>query len=410
MKAVWVGASLCAAFASAVGAAPAAVPNKVTLTVTHELDAARPGSHVVVPFAEIAAVEPSLRMFHVIVRDPKGRSLPLQITNYEHDHRGATYDDLVFQYDFAKGEKSATFTLESVEKATPPETPCAYARLVPERHDDVAWENDRIAHRMYGPALNSPAAGGERLRGSGIDVWGKRVSYPIVDRWYAKGHDQFHKDEEGEGLDLYSIGGSRGAGGTGVWDGTKLWTSDNFASARVLSNGPRRAAFRLTYAPWDAGSAGSVSEIKQFTVDCGRNFDTVDSVFDFAAADAIVGIGITEHAQAQGFPKAVLTKDPDGRWMSFWEENKDGGLGIAVILGPTETPAGFAYEPPAKSPGNANNLLLVKAKDGVAVRYFTGAGWTGSGQFKDRAAWETFVKEHAARAAKPFKVVVSVKP
>jgi hypothetical protein len=231
-----------------------------------------------------------------------------------------------------------------------------------------------------------------------------------VDRWYAKGHDQFHKDDEGEGLDLYSIGGSRGAGGTGVWDGAKLWTSDNFANARVLSNGPRRAAFKLTYAPWDAGTAGSVTETKQFTVDCGRNFDTVDSVFDFAANEAVVGIGITQHPQAEGFSKPTLTKDPAGRWMSFWEENKDGGLGLAVILGADETPAGFAYEAPAKVPGNANNILLVKARDGVPMRYFTGAGWTGSGQFANRDAWETFVKEHAARAAKPFKVVVSLKP
>jgi hypothetical protein len=404
MKHVLWRAALCALSVSVASAAG------LTLTVTHDLDAARPGAHVVVPFADIAALAPSLRMYHVVVRDPKGRSLPLQITNYEHDHKGASYDDLVFQYDFAKGEKSVTFTLESVEKATAPETPCVYARLVPERHGDMAWENDRIAHRMYGLALNSPAAGGERLRGSGIDVWGKRVAYPIVDRWYAKGHDQFHKDEEGEGLDLYSIGGSRGAGGTGVWDGTKLWTSDNFASARVLSNGPRRAAFALTYAPWDAGTAGSVTETKRLTVDCGLNFDTVDSVFDFAAGEAVVGIGITEHAQAAGFPKAVLTKDPAGRWMSFWEETKDGGLGIGVILGAGETPAGFAYEPPAKVPGNANNILLVKAKDGVPVRYFTGAGWTGSGQFADRTAWETYVKEHAARVAKPFKVVVSVAP
>ena len=148
--------------------------------------------------------------------------------------------------------------------------PCVYARTVPERYDDIAWENDRIAHRMYGAALNSPAAGGERLRGSGIDVWAKRVQYPIIDRWYAKGHDQFHKDEEGEGLDLYSIGGSRGAGGTGIWDGSKLWTSDNFTNARVLVNGPRYATFQLTYAPWDAGTAGQVSETKFFRVDCGR--------------------------------------------------------------------------------------------------------------------------------------------
>jgi hypothetical protein len=402
MKVVSSGAAVVLA---ALSCAAAAAP-KATVTVTHELDAARPGAHVVVPFAQLAALAPDLRMYHVVVRDPRGRSLPLQITNYEHDHTGTGYDDLVFQYDFAKGEKKAVFTVESVAKATPPETPCAYARLVPERHGDVAWENDRIAHRMYGMALNSPAAGKSQLRGSGIDVWGKRVAYPIVDRWYAKGHDQFHKDEEGEGLDLYSIGGSRGAGGTGLWDGQKLWTSDNFAKAVILSNGPRRAAFELTYAPWDAGAAGSVTETKRFTVDCGRNFDTVDSVFDFAANEAVVGIGITEHSQAEGFPKAVLTKDPDGRWMSFWEENKDGGLGIAVILGPNETPAGFAYEPAAKPPGNANNLLLVKAKKGVPLRYFTGAGWTASGQYKDRAAWETFVREHAARGFKPFTVVV----
>src|SRR5262249_20076214 len=76
-----------------------------TIVVTHDLDAARPGAHVVVPFAQIAAVDPALRMYHVVVRDPRGRSLPLQITNYQHDHRGAQYDDLVFQYDFAAGER-----------------------------------------------------------------------------------------------------------------------------------------------------------------------------------------------------------------------------------------------------------------------------------------------------------------
>jgi hypothetical protein len=387
-------------FASAAGAAG------VTITVTHELDAARPAEIVAVPFAQIAALAPGLRMFHIVVRDPKGRSLPLQVTNYQHDHRGADYDDLVFAYDFAAGEKRVAFAVEAVASATPPDAPCAYARSVPERHDDMAWENDRIAHRMYGFALNTPAAGGERLRGSGIDVWAKRVSYPIVDRWYAKGHDQFHKDEEGEGLDLYSIGGSRGAGGTGVWDGTKLWTSDNFIGAQVLSNGPRRAAFRLSYAPWDTGS-GKVIETKQFTIDCGRNFDTVESVFDFVDNEATIGIGISEHPPVAGFPAAVLTRDPEGRWMSFWEENKDGGLGVAVILASDATAMGFAHEDAPGGKGNANNLLLVKAKDGVPLRYLTGAGWTKSGQFDGRAAWEAYVKAFAAREQKPLSISVS---
>jgi hypothetical protein len=399
LGAAWVALTLGLSTQSASAAA-------ATITVTHELGTARPAEVIAVPFSQIAPLMPEARMYHLVVRDPKGRVIPSQITNYEHDHRGVSYDDLVFSYDFAAGEKRVTFTLENLPTASPPLTPCVYARVVPERFDDMAWENDRIAHRMYGLALDSPGAGGERLRGSGIDVWAKRVTYPIVDRWYAKGHDQFHKDGEGEGLDLYSIGGSRGAGGTGVWDGTKLWTSDNFVDAQVLANGPKRAAFKLSYAPWDGGSAGQVAETKRFTVDCGRNFDAVESVFDFATSESVVGIGITEHPQATGFPPAVLTRDPDGRWMSFWEDNNDGGLGIAVILANDAKPAGFAHEDAPGGKGNANNLLLVKAADGMPVRYFTGAGWTKSGQFDGRAAWETYVKDQAARVQMPLVITV----
>jgi hypothetical protein len=347
---------LFAAAAVLACCASPAMAGGATITVLNDLDVARPAATIAVPFADIARVDPNLRMYHVVVRDPKGRVLPAQITNYQHDHKGIAYDDLVFPYDFAAGEKRAVFTVEHTAAATPPEPACAYARVVAERHD------------------------------------------------------QFHKDEEGEGLDLYSIGGSRGAGGTGVWDGRKLWTSDNFLKADVLSNGPRRVAFKLTYAPWDAGAVGSVSETKQFTIDCGRNFDTVESVFDSAAGEIVAGIGITEHPQAEGFPKGTLTKDPDGRWMSYWEENKDGGLGIAIILGAGETSAGFAYEPPAKVPGNGNHLLLVKAGDGVPVRYFTGSAWSKGGFFADRASWEKFVKEHAVRALRPLTITVGARP
>jgi len=402
--------SLAGAMAGALGfGASLASAASATVTVTHDLDSARPAEIISIPFADVAAVLPDARMYHLVVRDSRGKVLPSQITNYEHDHRGVKYDDLVFSYNFKAGEKRATFTLENLPATTPPEAPCVYARFVPERLDDMAWENDRIAHRAYGTALNTPAAGMERLRGSGIDVWGKRVTYPVIDRWYPKGHDQFHKDGEGEGLDLYSIGGSRGAGGTGIWDGTKLWTSDNFAGQRVLSNGPRRAAFELSYAPYDAGTAGAATEVKLFTVDCGRNFDAVTSTFHFNGGTQTVAIGITEHAPVEGFPPAVLTKDPDGRWMSFWEENHDGGLGIAVVLESGATPAGFAYEAPAKRPGYGNNLLLAKAQDGAPIRYYTGAGWTKSGQFADRAAWEAYVQDFAARVAHPLAIQVSAR-
>lgn len=408
MKGFWLRAAVCTlgSAGSVAGAASAII------TVTQDLDMARPRQVIAIPFRQISAVLPDARMYHLLVRDSRGRVLPAQVTNYQHDHRGVSYDDLVFEYDFAAGQRRATFTLATVATATPPEAPCVYARFIPERLDDMAWENDRIAHRTYGAALNSPAAAavGEQLRGSGIDVWGKRVTYPIVDRWYAKGHDQLHRDGEGEGLDLYSIGGSRGAGGTGVWDGTKLWTSDNFQSQQVFANGPRRAAFKLTYVPFEAGAGGQVSETKQFTVDCGQNFDAVESVFDLPAADAVIGVGISDHGTAAGFSAPMLSKDGQGRWMSFWEENKDGGLGVAVVLASDTDAAGFAREEAPAGKGFANNLLLVKAKDGVPVRYFIGAGWNKSGQFTGRASWENYVSSFAASVAQPLTIEVRAKP
>jgi hypothetical protein len=49
----------------------------------------------------------------------------------------------------------------------PPPTIRTFARYVPERFDDFAWESDRIAHRPYGLAL-IPAEG---TINSGPDVW-----------------------------------------------------------------------------------------------------------------------------------------------------------------------------------------------------------------------------------------------
>ncbi|HKE97057.1 MAG TPA: DUF4861 family protein [Povalibacter sp.] len=376
-------------------------------TVTHDMQAPRPAEVIAIPFSEVLRVLPDARMYHLLVRDPAGKLIDSQITNYEHDHRGFNYDDLVFQYDFAAGQKSATFTLETTTATVPPVPARVFARFVPERFDDFAWENDRIAHRMYGPALNSAGAGGERLRGSGIDIWGKRVPFLVVDRWYLKGHDQFHKDGEGEGLDLYSIGGSRGAGGTGVWRDGKLFTSDNFASWKVLANGPLRAVFELTYAPWDIGDGRTVTETKRFVVDAGRNFDSVTSTFNFTGGDELtVALGIAQHADT---PMAIA-QDEKQHWLSAWETSADGGLGVAVILGPEAKAAGYAAQPLGTVGNYGNQLILARVKSGQPLHYLAGAGWDRSGQFATRAQWEQYVKDFDQRLRSPLQIAVSAAP
>ena len=68
-------------------------------------------------------------------------------------------DKLLFQVDLAPGETRTYYILDaSALAAVPPPIVKTFARYVPERYDDFAWESDRIAHRTYGLAL-IPAEG-----------------------------------------------------------------------------------------------------------------------------------------------------------------------------------------------------------------------------------------------------------
>ena len=77
-------------------------------------------------------------------------------------------DELVFQVDLAP-RQARRFELVAGQRPAPRrEDYKVYGRFVRERHDDFAWENDRIAHRAYGTDLETWRK--EPLTSSGIDV------------------------------------------------------------------------------------------------------------------------------------------------------------------------------------------------------------------------------------------------
>ena len=385
---------LAAVLAGAAGALRAAP--KIVVTVTNDLDTARPAEVIALPIGEVQRRLPGVMIDHYVVKDAAGAVVPYQVTNFQPEEHHDYYLELLFQHNFAAGEKTAVFTIEASEPPVPPFPTQVFARYVPERFDDFAWENDRIGHRIYGPGLNSPAAGSTRMISSGVDVWCKRVRYPIVDRWYLKGH--YHEDS-GEGMDMYNVGTSRGCGGTGVWSGGKLYVSGNWATWKVLANGPIRAVFELTYAPWDAGAGVQVSETKRFTVDAGHNLDQIDSTFTIAGApEAVIGIGLNKNSPDKGQePKITATRDEADHALIQWEAQKtNGALGVAVIVTP-DAAAGYAEDP-------LNQLILAQAVSGRPLRYWAGAGWTRSGDFASEADWKAYVADFARRLASPVKV------
>lgn len=374
---------LAAAFATPL----ASVAQQLTVNATHELAIARPSEMIALPWGKVTQALPGATADKLIVRDAAGRTLA-------HQH---SLGELLFQYDFAPGERAAVFTVAKSDSAIPPFPARTFARFVPERFDDFAWENDRVAHRAYGPALAGPGAGKERLVASGIDVWSKRVRYPVIDRWYKKG--SYHRDD-GEGLDLYKTGASRGTGGSGVWDGKALHVSANFARWKILANGPIRTVFELAYDPWNGGPF-FVSEVKRFTVDAGHNFDQVDSTFFFDGPKEItVGLGITSNSAEQGeYAGADVQRLPQEHALLQWEVRKtQGGLGEALIV--PGGASGYAEDA-------TNRLILARTTTGRALRYYAGAGWTGSGDFAGKQAWFDYVAAAAARVNAPVTVTVA---
>ncbi len=380
-----------------------------TLTVTNDLAAARPAETITLPWADLARALPGVLLQHLAVKDAAGRSLPYQVTNLAPEAKdptgaGVAYGELIFQHDFAAGEKTATFTIEKTAETAPYFPSRVFARYVPERLDDFAWENDKIAHRTYGPALaapDEPKTGKEVLVTSGLDIWCKRVSYPIVDRWYNKGHDHYHRDE-GEGMDMYQVGTSRGCGGTGVWDGQKLYVGRNYKTWKVIANGPIRAIFELTYDAWDAHGM-QVAETKRFTVDAGHNLDQIDSTFTVTngtAQEITVAIGVNKNSGDRGQDvRATQAKNEADGWFTQWEvEKTNGAIGEAVII-----PAGLA----GFAEDAVNHLVLAKAVSGQPLRYFVGAGWTRGGDFATAADWQAYVAAAAARARSPVRAVLT---
>jgi rhamnogalacturonyl hydrolase YesR len=326
---------------------------------------------------------------------------------------GQPADRLLFQVDLAPGESRSFLILgaSACPSALPPPIVKTYVRQVAARYNDVAWESDRIAHRMYSLELIKA----EGTISSGIDVWAKRTRALIIDEWYKRAN--YHEDD-GDGLDDYQVGRSRGCGGLGVWSGGRLYVSSNFRGARIITTGPIRSEFELSYDAWDAGGR-RVSERKRISIDAGSNLSRAESVFASDDTSALqIGIGIALRAGNGG----TTARNAKAGWMSYWQapDRDRGSIGCAVVL-PVGSFLQFVTESasvPAVAPDKqmkpgieglppVGNLLgITRIGVGTPLVYYLGAGWSRSGDFPSAASWAAYANRFAERREAPLKVAV----
>lgn len=375
-----------------------------TVTVTNPGDLARPAETVEIPATRLKALAGNDDPAALVVRDvATGRILDTQ--SFDADGDGKP-DFLLFQTALAPKE-SREISVEARKAGEQTSAPVskAHARFVPERCDDFAWENDRIAHRVYGPALGEKPPRGEYSQISGVDVWLKSTPRLVVDARY-KGKD-YHRDH-GDGLDCYSVGRGRGCGGDAILAGGKWYPAGNYTAWKLLADGPIRASFELTYAFDVAGR--KVTQKKRFSLDAGSDFTRVTSVFTAAdAAPVRVGTGLTRgdwkgrsgHSEV---PFVLAAKPDTGNapaasgpgFVADWQKNsgKDlGETGAAIVV------PGATYEP-----GEGHWFLVREANPGAPLEAYLGACWSKGGHYATKDAWVKAVETFAKAQAEPVLV------
>ncbi|MGH1517612.1 DUF4861 domain-containing protein [Chryseobacterium sp. JK1] len=330
------------------------------------------------------------------IKDSSGKLLPIQWIDYDGD---GISEELLFQVHI-DAKKTNTYVIITDGNSKIPESNVStYSRLVPERVDDYAWENDKIAFRVYGPKGQQEALQGIKSStlSSGVDIWLKRTDQPVINKWY-KGYltdpMYYHKDTRGEGYDPYHVGNSRGTGGIGIWADNKLQVSQNFVHSRTIAEGPLRTVFELTYHPW---SEYGVKETKRISLDLGSNFSKFESTFESEKPVPNYTIGITLHKN-EG---QTQLNDQQGYYL-HWEKIDDAFVGEGIVVDPKIVEKSIAFT--SHVPDESNLYVITRPRK--TLTYYAGFAWQKSGQVQTQKDWEKILQKQARRIDKPLQVKV----
>lgn len=334
----------------------------------------------------------------LLVKNEKGEVLVTQLVDNNLD---GTPDELLFQATVPALSK-VTYTIFTDAKESekkPTSTLTTYARFVPERIDDFAWENDKVAFRTYGPEaqrlVDEKQPGG--TLSSGIDIWLKKVDYSIIDSWYAKNvaAPGYYHIEHGEGYDPYHVGFSRGNGGNGIWENDSLYTSKNYQKHKVIATGPLRTIFELEYPSW---SKYGVKETKRISLDLGSNFSKFENTISSTSKIPNYTIGITLHQE-----KGKVNIDAKKGIFRHWEPIDDSFVGEGIIIDPKVVKKAFDYR--TKAVDQSQILIVTEPKNNTSV-YYAGFAWTKSNQVSSVEDWDALLEKQAKIIQNPLSVKI----
>lgn len=382
--------------------------NGVDVTVTNTSNIGRTNEITEISMEAVA----KLNGESFIIADDKGLQIPYQIT----------YDKkIIFPVD-VNANSSITY---KIKPGTPEEyATVACGQFYPERVDDIAWENDRIAFRTYGPALQ---ATGEQA--FGYDIWAKRVEEPVVDLRYKtelnpetkakivelrktdKAAAQqlanaasYHIDH-GNGLDYYKVGPTLGAGTSALLSNDSIVYPYCYKEYEFLDNGPLRFTVKLVYNPIKVKEDASVIETRLLSLDAGSQLNKITLSFANLSEPTPLVTGIVLHEpsndyQADAANGYIAYADP--------EDPENGQIYIAAVFPEKISDAkGVNFSEQEKKQRGANGHVLgyTTYAPGSEYTYYAGAGWSKWG-FQNSAEWFKYVQDFAQKVKQPLQVTI----
>lgn len=388
-------------------------PPERTLSVANPSDENRTGEMAELPLEAFSAFRDKTGESFILT-DTEGKQIPYQIT----------YDEKVIFPVSVPAKGMLTYT---VRRGTPdPVGTLACGDFYPERLDDIAWENDRIAFRAYGPALQ---ASGEKAYG--YDVWVKRVSQPVVKARYAKELDKtaraeiaelrktdpkaaderarsisYHIDH-GDGMDFYAVGPTLGAGTAAILVNDSIVYPYGYKKYQILDNGPLRFTVRLTYPPVIVGTDSAVTETRIVSLDAGSQLNKTMVTYKNLHQPVSVVTGLVMHA-----PSEEYQADAEAGYIAYGDvpQAKDGRVYVAAVIPRSEKlqEARTVYfsEEEKKQRGASGHVLTVSEyRPGASYTYYWGAGWSKYG-FATPDAWYAYVRSYARSVNEPLTICI----
>ena len=388
----------------------------LTVTVTNPLAMERSNEMVEVSMETVTNRLGLADTAQIVVLNADGQQVPYQIT----------YDDKVIFPATVAANGIATYTIQAGTPETFDVKACG--KCYPERMDDMAWENDLVAFRAYGPALQ---AKGER--GFGYDLFTKyNTTEPMLEAMYAKELDKetlakiaelkktdpkaaadlsrersYHVDH-GHGMDCYAVGPTLGAGVAALMVDDNIIYPWCYKNQEILDNGPLRFTVKLEFTPLTVKGDSTVVETRLITLDAGSHLNRTAVSYSNLKETLPIVTGIVLHE-----PDGAVVADAANGYITYVDPTTgaDNGkifMGAAVPTVVKDAKTVLFSEKEKKERNNADGHVLAVSdyEPGSEYVYYWGFAWDRA-DIKTADAWNLYMADFAQKVRNPLTVKVN---